>query len=243
MQVSVGSQCLDCIKAARPDVKTRAKFWNARQPTLITYALIGINLAVYLWTLSANQKLDFGRFEHGDYTLALAKPLLQDGEYYRLISSGFLHFGLFHIGMNMLLLFQLGQLLEPAVGRVRFSLLYFASLLGGSLGALMLEPNGLTGGASGAVFGLMAAAAVGMHRRGVNIFRTGIGTVLILNLVITFTVPGISVGGHLGGAIVGAICGYVMLAPRHAPLPLWATYAAPFGLAIVAVAMSVAIAA
>jgi membrane associated rhomboid family serine protease len=107
----------------------------------------------------------------------------------------------------------------------------------------MLEPNGLTGGASGAVFGLMAAAAVGMHRRGVNIFRTGIGTVLILNLVITFTVPGISVGGHLGGAIVGAICGYVMLAPRHAPLPLWATYAAPFGLAIVAVAMSVAIAA
>ncbi|HEY7626079.1 MAG TPA: rhomboid family intramembrane serine protease [Ilumatobacteraceae bacterium] len=243
VQVSVGSQCLDCIKAARPDVKTRAKFWNARQPTLITYALIGINLAVYLWTLSANQKLDFGRFEHGDYTLALAKPLLQDGEYYRLISSGFLHFGLFHIGMNMLLLFQLGQLLEPAVGRVRFSLLYFASLLGGSLGALMLEPNGLTGGASGAVFGLMAAAAVGMHRRGVNIFRTGIGTVLILNLVITFTVPGISVGGHLGGAIVGAICGYVMLAPRHAPLPLWATYAAPFGLAIVAVAMSVAIAA
>lgn len=244
VQVSVGSQCLDCVRASRPDVKTRAKFWNARQPTLITYALIGINIAVYLWTLSANQKVGIGGgIQHGERTLGLDKPDMQSGEYYRLITSGFLHFGLFHIGMNMLLLFQLGQLLEPAVGRVRFALLYFASLLGGSLGALMLEPNGLTGGASGAVFGLMAAAAIGMHRRGINIFRTGIGTVLILNLVITFTVPGISVGGHLGGAIVGAICGFVMLAPRHAPLPLWATYATPFGLAVVAVAMSLAIAA
>ena len=241
MQVSVGSNCLDCIKAARPDVKTRAKFWNARQPTLVTYALIGINVAVYLWTVSANQKHD-GPFRHGEYTLAVAKPLLQDGEYYRLVSSGFLHFNLFHIGMNMLLLFQLGQLLEPAIGRLRFGLLYFASLLGGSLGALLLQPNGLTGGASGAVFGLMAAAAIGMHRRGVNVFRTGIGTILILNLVITFTIPGISVGGHLGGAIAGAICGFVILAPRHAALPAWASYATPIAIAVISVMASVAIA-
>ena len=242
VQVSVGSHCLDCIKAARPDVKTRAKFWNARQPTLVTYSLIGINIAVYLWTVSANGKLDFGRFRHGEYTLAVAKPLLQDGEYYRLVSSGFLHFNLFHIGMNMLLLFQLGQLLEPAIGRVRFGLLYFASLLGGSLGALILQPNGLTGGASGAVFGLMAAAAIGMHRRGVNVFRTGIGTILILNLVITFTIPGISVGGHLGGAIAGAICGFVILAPRHAAMPAWASYATPIAIMAISVMASVAIA-
>ena len=84
---------------------------------------------------------------------------------------------------------------------------------------MVLQPNGLTGGASGAVFGLMAAAAIGLHRRGVNVFQTGIGTVLILNLVITFTIPGISIGGHLGGAIAGAICGFVILAPRHAVLP------------------------
>jgi membrane associated rhomboid family serine protease len=242
VQVSVGSNCLDCVKAARPDVKTRAKFWNARQPTLVTYSLIAINIAVYLWTIAANQKLDFGRFRHGEYTLAIAKPFIQDHQYYRLVSSGFLHFGLFHIGMNMLLLFQLGQLLEPAIGRVRFGLLYFAGLLGGSLGALMLQPNGLTGGASGAVFGLMAAAAIGMHRRGVNVFRTGIGTLLVLNLVITFTIPGISVGGHLGGAIAGAICGFVILAPSHAPLPAWASYAAPFAIVIISVLASVAIA-
>jgi membrane associated rhomboid family serine protease len=143
----------------------------------------------------------------------------------------------------MLLLFQLGQLLEPAIGRVRFTLLYFASLLAGSFGALLLQPNGFTGGASGAVFGLMAAAAVGLHRRGVNVFKTGIGTILILNLVITFTIPGISVGGHLGGAIAGAICGFVILAPRHAVLPKWASYAMPVAVVLVAVAGSLAIAA
>ena len=242
VQVSVGSQCLDCIKAARPDVKTRAKFWNARQPTLVTYVLIAINVAVYIWTVAADQSFEGGsRIPHGDYTLALAKPFIQDGQYYRLISSGFLHYSIFHIGMNMLLLFQLGQLLEPAVGRVRFGLLYFASLLAGSFGALMLQPNGLTGGASGAVFGLMAAAAVGLHRRGVNVFKTGIGTVLILNLVITFTIPGISVGGHLGGAIAGAICGFVILAPRHAVLPNWASYATPIAVVLVALVGSLAI--
>jgi membrane associated rhomboid family serine protease len=243
VQVSIGSHCLDCIKAARPDVKTRAKFWNARQPTLITYSLIAINIAVYLWTVSANQTIDPGRGPHGDLTLALDKFDLHSGDYYRLVSSGFLHYGLFHIGMNMLLLFQLGQLLEPAIGRVRFGLLYFASLLGGSLGALLLQPNGLTGGASGAVFGLMAAAAIGLHRRGVNVFKTGIGTILVLNLVITFTIPGISVGGHLGGAVAGAICGFVMLAPRHAVLPKWASYATPIAVVLVSVVASVMIAA
>ena len=242
VQVSVGSQCVDCVKAARPDVKTRAKYWNARQPTLVTYSLIAINVAFYVWTTVANKKTDFGRFPHGEYTLAVAKPFIQDHQYYRLLTSGFLHFSLFHIGMNMLLLFQLGQLLEPAIGRLRFGLLYFASLLGGSLGALMLQPNGLTGGASGAVFGLMAAAAIGMHRRGVNVFRTGIGTILVLNLVITFTIPGISVGGHLGGAISGAICGFVILAPGHAQLPRWASYATPIVVALVSVIGSLAIA-
>jgi membrane associated rhomboid family serine protease len=242
VQVSVGSHCVDCIKAARPDVKTRAKFWNARQPTLVTYTLMAVNIAVYLWTVNANRTIDFGRFKHGEYTLALAKPFIeQNHEYYRLVSSGFLHYSIFHIGMNMLLLFQLGQLLEPAIGRVRFGLLYFSSLLAGSFGALLLQPNGLTGGASGAVFGLMAAAAIGLHRRGVNVFKTGIGTTLILNLVITFTIPGISVGGHLGGAIAGAICGFVILAPGHAVMPKWASYATPITVALIAVVGSLAI--
>ena len=134
--------------------------------------MIAINVAIYVWTASSRQN---------EFDLGVAKPLLEEGEYYRLVTSGFLHFSIFHVGMNMLLLFQLGQLLEPAIGRVRFGLLYFASLLAGSFGAVLLSPNAFSGGASGAVFGLMGAAAIGLHRRGVNVFQTGIGTVMGLN--------------------------------------------------------------
>ena len=210
VQVSIGSQCLDCVKAARPDVKTRARFWNARQPTLVTYALIAINAAVYAWTASSPRN---------QFNLALAKPFIANGEYYRLVSSGFLHYSIFHIGMNMLLLFQLGQLLEPAIGRVRFGLLYFASLLAGSLGALMLQPFGLTGGASGAVFGLMGAAAVELSARGINPMETGIGGLIIFNLLFSFVFSGISIGGHIGGLIGGALTGFLFLQAdqRHIP--------------------------
>jgi membrane associated rhomboid family serine protease len=171
---------------------------------LVTRTIIAINIVVYFWTVAGNRKFDLG----------LSKFYIDNGEYYRIISSGFLHFSILHVGMNMFLLWQLGQLLESAMGRVRFTSLYFICMIGGAIGALILEPNALTGGASGAVFGLMAAAAVGLHQRGVNPFRTGIGTTLILNLVITFAIPGISIGGHLGGALTGAALGYVMLKPR-----------------------------
>ncbi|MFM8712594.1 MAG: rhomboid family intramembrane serine protease, partial [Actinomycetota bacterium] len=69
--------------------------------------------------------------------------------WYRLISCGFVHFGVIHVGFNMLLLYQLGRLIEPVIGPLRFGLLYFAALLGGSLGALLLSPDAATGGASG----------------------------------------------------------------------------------------------
>jgi membrane associated rhomboid family serine protease len=149
---------------------------------------------------------------------------IQDGDWYRLISSGFLHFSFLHIGMNMFLLWQLGLMLEPALGRARFTLLYFASMLGGAAGALALSPNALTGGASGAVFGLMAATTVGLQQRGVNPIQSGVGITLLINLLITFTIPGISIGGHLGRAIMGAAVGYAMLEPRwsrRSPLITW----------------------
>jgi membrane associated rhomboid family serine protease len=171
--------------------------------------LIALNVFVFLWML-----LGSGSLEQREFDLGLSLPYIQNGEWYRIVSSGFLHFGALHIGMNMLLLWQLGQLLEPALGEWKFSLLYFASMFGGAAGALLLTPNGLTGGASGAVFGLMAAAAVALQQRGVNPMRTGIGTTLVLNLLITFMIPGISIGGHVGGAITGAAVGYAMLEPR-----------------------------
>jgi membrane associated rhomboid family serine protease len=139
----------------------------------------------------------------------------------------------------MLLLFQLGQLLERRLGRLRFGLLYFAALLAGSLGVLLTQTSGVSGGASGAVFGLMAAAAIGLHRQGINIFSTGLGTTLLLNLFITFTIPGISIGAHVGGAIAGAICGYFMLAPRGVTYPKWLGYAVPAVVAVGTVVASV----
>ena len=86
----------------------------------------------------------------------------------------------------------------------------------------------------------MAAAAVGLQRQGVNVFSTGIGTTLVLNLFITFTIPGISIGGHLGGAVAGAICGFVMLAPKWKPFPKALTYATPAVIAVVAVVVGLA---
>ena len=157
----------------------------------------------------------------------ISRQFLEDGQWYRLISSGFVHFGLFHIAMNMLLAFQLGRMIEPNIGSLRFGLLYFTSLLGGSVGALLLSPDAITGGASGAVFGLMAAAVVGMRQQGANPLRTGLGLTFAINVVITLTIPGISVGGHFGGAAVGALCGAVLLAPPQWRVPKWVGIALP----------------
>jgi membrane associated rhomboid family serine protease len=242
VQAAVGSHCVDCARAARPDVRTRARYWNARQPTLVTYALIAINVVVFVWVVAGDRRSLAGS---GRITVRQAELLLNErimelfGEWYRLVTSGFLHYGIFHLALNMLLLFQLGQLLEPAVGRVRFALLYFAALLAGSAGALLLQPDGFHGGASGAVFGLMAAAFVGLRQRGINPFSTGIGTTLVLNLLITFAIPGISIGGHLGGIVGGAIAGWAVLAPHHFGFPRWATYAVPVGVMVVSVVASV----
>jgi membrane associated rhomboid family serine protease len=114
-----------------------------------------------------------------------------------------------------------------------------ASLLGGSLGVILLDSGGITGGASGAIFGLLAGASVGLWRRGVNPFTSAIGTTLLLNLFITFAVPGISIGGHLGGAVAGALCAIVMLAPAHRAFPKWATYATPIAVGVGSVIASV----
>jgi len=205
----VGSHCADCVRAARPPARERIRRSYATQRIIVTRLLIAANVFVFLWTILGAGSLDQRQFD-----LGLSLVFIDNGEWYRIVTSGFLHFGLLHIGMNMLLLWQLGHLLEPALGEVKFGLLYFAAMFGGAAGALLLTPDGLTGGASGAVFGIMAAAAVGLQQRGVNPMRTGIGTTLILNLLITFVIPGISIGGHVGGALTGAAVGYVMLEPR-----------------------------
>lgn len=212
----------------------------------MTYALMAVNLAVFLWigirepdSLSSRQMTrDQADLSLSEYSIAI------DDEWYRLITSGFLHFGIIHIAFNMLLLFQLGQMLEPILGRVRFALLYFAALLGGSAGVMLLNQNVLEqhGGASGAVFGLLGAAAGLLLQRGVNPLTTGIGTTLMLNLLITFSIPGISIGGHIGGVVAGAAAGWFMLAPKGRGAPQWLTYASPVIVAAISIAVSMLVA-
>lgn len=252
VQVSVGSHCVDCIKAAKPDIKTKAKYWNAGQHSLVTFSLIAANVAVFILLVVIDSRALGGNVTRGTADLGLNKSLLRNGarygdhiypphQWFRLLTSGFIHFGIFHLAMNMFALYQLGQMLERSMGRSRFALLYFAGLFGGSLGSLLLErsPGSISGGASGAIFALLAAAAVGLQRQGVNVMRTSIGSTLAINLLITFAIPFISIGGHLGGAAAGAICGLVLLAPHWKPMPKWAHYATPLALIAISVLGSV----
>ncbi len=101
-------------------------------------------------------------------------------------------------------------MLEPALGRLRFGLIYFVSLLAGSFGALLLTPDRFTVGASGAIFGLMGAALVVERRRGFDPMQSGLAMWLGLNLLITFSIPNISIGGHLGGLLGGALAAFVL---------------------------------
>jgi membrane associated rhomboid family serine protease len=240
VQAAVGSHCIECAKAARPDLSTRARFWNARQPALVTLILIGVNVAVFVLGAVRDPASISGQATATHRDLALFEPFLADGEWYRLVTSGFLHFGIIHLAFNMYLLYLLGQMLEPTVGRVKFVLVYFAALLGGSAGAILLDPLALTAGASGAVFGLMGLAFVGYWLHGANPFQTSIGTLLVLNLVITFLWSDrISVGGHLGGAIAGAVCAFAVMAPAWKGVPAWVGYAVPIAVSGAAIAVSV----
>lgn len=237
VQATVGSHCLECAKAARPDVMTRVKYANARVLIPATYALVGINLAVFAWMVAQDTGTLSSNITKAHVDLGLNRTLLHySHEWYRVITSGFIHFGIVHIAFNMLVLFQLGQLVERELKAPKFVLVYMASLLGGSFGALLLDGTRiqLTGGASGAVFGLLGAAAVGLHRRGVNVFNTGIGMTIVLNLVFTFSISGVSIGAHLGGLVAGGICGWFVLTPSWRPQPAWAAWAAPIAVGLIA---------
>lgn len=260
VQAAVGSHCLECAKAARPDVATRAKYWQARQPAMVTMAIMALNVLVFVYLVARDPSALLGRsVTIGHAQLSLYEPAMRgdlppfviqvandhlytvDGpDWYRLVTSGFVHFGLIHLGFNMYLLYQLGNLLERSIGRVRFALVYVAALLGGSALELVLSDNSFAGGASGAVFGLMGVAAIGYWLRGVNPLSTQIGTLLMMNLFLTFVFPNISIGGHIGGLLAGTACGIVVVAPAHRARPVWMTYAAPVAVAALAVAAAVA---
>ena len=201
----VGMRCPEC---SRQKTKVRTAATIRRDPQL-TYVLIALNVIAFLAMSASGGGLD-GRggtlYENG----ALYGPLVADGEWWRIISAGFLHAGLLHLAFNMYFLWFLGTMLEPEIGRLRFAAIYFVSMLGGSLGALLVSPEAVTVGASGAVFGAMGAAILALRARGIDPWQSGLGITLLLNLGITFVIPNISIGGHIGGLVAGGIVGYFM---------------------------------
>jgi membrane associated rhomboid family serine protease len=238
----VGMRCPECARE-RTKVKTAR---NVRSPSLgrysVTQILIALNVLIFLVETGTGTPLG-GVGRGGVGTLYVDGALVGHyyithlHEYYRLLTSGFLHDGLLHILFNMVFLFFVGPALEQAIGRVNFLAIYLASLLAGSFGALVFSPEIPTVGASGALFGLLGALVVVAHYRGISIWQSGLGPTLLINVVFSLTVAGISIGGHLGGFVGGLICGvmYMELVDRRRRQPAFL-----IGCAIVAAASVVA---
>jgi membrane associated rhomboid family serine protease len=133
------------------------------------------------------------------------------GEWYRLITAGFLHFGPVHLAFNMIGLWQAGLLLEDRIGRLQFGLIFTVALLGGAFGSLLVTPEGFGAGASGGVFGLFGALFVAERKGVFGRAGSSFGVLIGINLVLTFLIPGISIGGHIGGVVAGTFVAWVML--------------------------------
>jgi len=222
----VGMRCPECA-AQRTKVRTLS---STRGEPRVTVAIIIACAVVFLGTngfSGGSGKLWTDLFLDG--------PDIHFGhDYWRLVTSGFLHSGPIHILFNMYLLWLLGNMLEPTLGSPRFAALYFTALLCGAFGALVVDPNTATVGASGAVFGLMGAAAVELRSRGINPFKTDIGLLIAFNLVLSFVLSNISVGGHIGGLIGGVLVGVAFDVADRQRMS-WFAYAACLVLSAVAV--------
>lgn len=222
---SVGMRCPECAGDVT-EVRTSRSIGSGYQATMV---LIGINVGVFVLqlltggpsgtdgTFFANGALCGNAVGDGGICGGGGELIRTDGsEWWRIISSGFLHGGLIHLALNMFVLFILGQVLEPAVGTARFVGLYFVSLIAGSVGALVLsEPEVFTVGASGAIYGLFIATILIARQRGMTDVVQQLAFWLVINLVFTFAASNISVGGHIGGIVGGAIAALVVIAAER----------------------------
>lgn len=208
-QGSVGFHCPECVKAAAKNAPTfTARTLPMAQP-YVTYVLMAINIAVFVLDLSLKNRLTEGTDVSAGDGVLFAYGVYA-GEWWRLVTSGFLHYGFIHIAMNMFVLYRIGPQIEKLLGHVQFIALYFASMLAGSLGAMLLSPMSASAGASGAIFGLLGAAAAFQVSNKINVWQSGLGMLIAINLGITFLVPGIAIGAHVGGIVAGGAVGWAM---------------------------------
>src|SRR6266566_338284 len=171
----VGMRCPECAKQRTRVMRMRDMSAIPR----VTYALIAINVIAFLaeGNITAtggglgNNVYREGALLGSSELPPLAGQGVAHGQWWRIVTGGFLHENILHIGFNMYVLYILGQMLEPALGRLKFAVIYAVSLLTGSLGALLVSPHALTVAASGAVFGLMGAAAVELRARQIPLMQ------------------------------------------------------------------------
>jgi len=220
-EASVGHQCPDCVKEGRRTQRpARTVFGGsaAGRAGTVTRTLIGINVAVMVLSVASG---GVGAIAGGGWggLLGQSTPLLEwgevygygvaQGEWWRLITAMFLHLGVLHLLMNMYALWILGRELEGVLGRGRFLALYLLAGLGGNVASLLFaNPAAGAVGASTAVFGLMAAIFVVLKRLKMSV--APIVPVLVINVIFTFTISGLSTAGHLGGLMVGALAAMVI---------------------------------
>jgi len=182
---------------------------------VVTFTLIGINVGVFLVELLLGGQLNgTGNriYENG----VLFGPAVANGDWWRLITAAFLHYGILHLGMNMLVLWFIGPPLEEYFGHGRYLLVYIVAGLAGSAGSLIWSPNALTVGASGAIWGLMGAAVV-LEARKIYVFGGQAMSLVVFNLLITLVIPGVSIGGHIGGGLGGAAAALAFSSLRRTP--------------------------
>lgn len=228
----VGVICPECMKSERksetPSQRKARRRWRGGSGTLtavrsgkpiVTYTLLALTSFIGLVQLipglgpQITEALLFGaRYL---YPSILPFPF----EPWRLLTAVFVHGGFIHLALNMLALWMLGQNLEPMLGRARYLALYVISGLGGSVAVAILDPGGLTVGASGAIFGLMAALLIIGRHIGANV--TGLLVILGINFAFGFFVGGIAWQAHLGGAIVGALIALILTRTRRREQRTW----------------------
>ncbi len=214
----VGMRCPECASQRTRVTRGVPSGSGALGAYPATLVLIALNVVVFV--------AEIARSSGGlspEHSILLAEfglfgPSVAEGEWYRIFTCAFLHQNLIHIGGNMLLLYFLGRILEPGIGTARFTAVYLASLFAGSLGALIVTPDALSFGASGAVFGVLGATFVIARHRRVDSLASSVGVLILLNVAISVGVPGISLGAHGGGLIAGALSALVIAAGERGRL-------------------------
>jgi len=243
---AVGFLCPECSAYAAAPVRIASSSRLGERP-YVALALIAANVLVAAISLLTGSGWTSGQLDTIGIRGALlggARLLDADGggfelvgvahgEWYRIVTGAFIHGGPLHLAFNMLALWQTGILLEGRLGRLRFAVVFTVAVLGGAFGALLLAPDSFTVGASGGVFGLFGARFVAERKGLFGRVGSSFGMLIVINLVLTFAIPGISIGGHLGGLAAGSLIAWTMFEYEQRGLPRNVPLAIAAGLALV----------